>query len=218
MTFRSKMVTLQITVSEKAKMTMERQARDRGIALSHWMGQLFDAAFTAACAREKSMPVSDGDLDAIVGATLLLRAREQWDTATIAQALGVSEPTVVRILDTWKTYRAGSPSALTQPSEVNHLQAAKLKDALSMADLLKLKMRKKFRIVLDVLVRNAGTFVPTERIASQLYSDDPDGGPDDAEGLVHNHVCLIRKNVLAEHGWTITASRGEGYRLERLPA
>jgi len=107
MTFRSKMIGVQISVTEKAKQTLDRQAAERGISSSMWAGQLFDAGFAAACAREKSMPIADGDLDAIMGAVLLLRAREQWDTATIAKSLGVSEPTIVRMLDGWKEYRAG---------------------------------------------------------------------------------------------------------------
>lgn len=102
-----KMTPIQITVSERAKATLTRQAQERGLSLSKWSNQLFDAAFAAACAREKSMPATDADLDAVVGAALLLRAREQWDTATLAQSLGVSEPTVVRILEVWKDYRAG---------------------------------------------------------------------------------------------------------------
>jgi hypothetical protein len=101
----SKMVGITLSVPEKAKQTLERQARERGVASSLWMGQVFDIGFAAICAREKSMPITDLDLDAIVGATLLLRAREKWDTATIAKGLGVSEPTIVRILDGWKTYR-----------------------------------------------------------------------------------------------------------------
>ncbi|UDF29342.1 UNVERIFIED_ORG: helix-turn-helix domain-containing protein [Roseateles sp. XES5] len=123
MTVRSKMVGISISVTEKAKQNLDRQARERGIGLSLWAGQLFDAAFASVCAREKSMPISDGDLDAIVGATLLLRARERWDTATIAQALGVSEPTVVRILDCWREYRAGM--------EANDKLAARLQEALT---------------------------------------------------------------------------------------
>ncbi|MBX4884002.1 hypothetical protein HJA90_10450 [Rhizobium bangladeshense] len=107
MTFRSKMVGIQLSVAEKAKATLDRQAKERGISTSVWAGQIFDMGFAAVCGREKSMPISDQDLNAIVGAVLLLRAKEKWDTATLAKSLGVSEPTVVRILDAWKTYRAG---------------------------------------------------------------------------------------------------------------
>ena len=100
-----KHVAITINVPERAKLTLERQAHERGMATSLWTGQVFDLGFAAICAREKSMPITDPDLDAIVGATLLLRDREKWDTATIAKSLGVSEPTVVRILDGWREYR-----------------------------------------------------------------------------------------------------------------
>lgn len=121
-----KMVPVQVTIPEKAKATLERQARERGVALSMWVGQIFDMGFAAVCGREKSMPISDDDLDAIVGATLLLRAREKWDTATIAKSLGVSEPTVIRILDGWKSYRAAGNAAAR-----NEKQAALLEQAIA---------------------------------------------------------------------------------------
>lgn len=100
-----RMIGITLNVPEKAKLTLDRQARERGCATSLWAGQVFDLGFAAVCAREKSMPVTDADLDAIVSATLLLRARDKWDTATIGKALGVPEPTVVRILDGWRDYR-----------------------------------------------------------------------------------------------------------------
>lgn len=102
-----RMTDLSIRISEKAKDTLDRQARERGVAPSLLAGQLFDMGFAALCAREKSMPVSDGDLDAIVGGTLLLWQAEKWSTAEIAKAMGVPETTVIRIRDAWKTYRRG---------------------------------------------------------------------------------------------------------------
>ncbi|MCV9960772.1 hypothetical protein OIU34_02570 [Pararhizobium sp. BT-229] len=107
MTFRPKMTGIQISVTVKVKDTLDRQAAAHGVSLVLWTSQLFDMGFAAVCAREKSAPILDADLDAIVGATLLLREGEKWDTATIAKGLGIPEPTVVRILDGWKTYRKG---------------------------------------------------------------------------------------------------------------
>lgn len=107
MSFKPRMVGLQISVAPKAKETLDRQARERGLSTVLWASQLFDAGFAAVCAREKSMPITDDDLDAILGATLLLRAREKWDTASIAKSVGVPEHVVVRILDGWKEYRRG---------------------------------------------------------------------------------------------------------------
>ncbi len=105
MAFKPKMTGIQISVSEKVKASLDRQAAAHNVSLSLWCGQLFDMAFAAVCAREKSQQFADADLDAIVGAALLLRAREKWDTATLAKSLGVSEPTIVRILDAWQIYR-----------------------------------------------------------------------------------------------------------------
>ena len=107
MSFKPKLVGLQISVTPKAKETLDRQARARGCSTALWASQLFDAGFAAACAREKSMPITDADLDAILGAALLLRAREKWDTASIAKAVGIPEHVVVRILEGWKEYRRG---------------------------------------------------------------------------------------------------------------
>lgn len=103
-----KMVGVTVAISERAKTTLERQAKERGIASSIWAGQVFDMGFAAVCAREKSMPITDADLDAIVGGTLLMITRENWSTADIAAALGVPEATVSRILDAWRDYRRAS--------------------------------------------------------------------------------------------------------------
>lgn len=100
-----KMVGLTVPVTERAKLTLDRQAAERGVSSSFWAGQVFDMGFAAVCAREKSMPISDADLDAVVGGTLLLLARKNWDCAAIAGALGVPDETVARILDAWRDYR-----------------------------------------------------------------------------------------------------------------
>lgn len=105
MTFHGKLVGIQINVSAKAKETLDRQARERGIASSLWASQCFDIGFAAACAREKGMPVSDGDLDAICGATLLLKFGKSWKPDEIAKGLGVDEAVVKQILAGWKVYR-----------------------------------------------------------------------------------------------------------------
>ena len=54
------------------------------------------------------MPISDADLDAIVGGTLLLMSRSEWDSADIAAKLGVPEATVARIITAWRDYRRAS--------------------------------------------------------------------------------------------------------------
>lgn len=107
MTFHGKMVGIAINVPARAKDTLDRQARERGIASSLWASQVFDLGFAAICAREKSMPVTDGDLDAICEATLMLKFGKSWKPAEIAKGLGVPESTVKSILAGWKEYRRG---------------------------------------------------------------------------------------------------------------
>lgn len=100
-------VGIMINVPERAKLTLDRQAAERGLSSSLWAGHVFDLGFGAICAREKSMPISDGDLDALVGGTLLLMARGEWDNDGIADMLGVPPATVTKILDVWGSYRRG---------------------------------------------------------------------------------------------------------------
>lgn len=102
-----KLVGLTLTVPERAKETLDKQARARGMTTSQWAGLVFDMGFAAICARDKSMPIADDDLDAIVGATLLLKTEKNWSTADVAKKLGVSEAVVSRILDGWRDYRRG---------------------------------------------------------------------------------------------------------------
>jgi hypothetical protein len=117
MVIRQKMVGVSVNITEKAKQTLDLQARARGVSSSLWAGQVFDVGFAAICARDKSMPVVDADLDAIVGASILLWSRGEWDTAEIAKGVGVPEATVVRILDGWKQYRRGQEAGFI-PTEV----------------------------------------------------------------------------------------------------
>lgn len=99
-----KHVGITINVPEIAKATLDRQASARSLSPSVWAGQVFDIGFAAICARERSMPVTDADLDAIVGATLMMWSKD-WDSSSIATGLGVPEPTIIRILDGWRDYR-----------------------------------------------------------------------------------------------------------------
>lgn len=101
------MVGIQISVTDKVKSVLQRQAGARGYALSVWCGMLFDQAYAAVCAREKGLIHTDADLDAVVAGCLLLWARDEWDTAEIGQRLGISEATVAKILDVWRDYRRG---------------------------------------------------------------------------------------------------------------
>lgn len=101
----SRPVGIMINIAPKAKLTIDRQARERSIGSAFWAGQIFDMGFAAVCAREKSMPISDADLDAIVGATLLLQEQDHWDVEKLAKWLGVPSATISSILAGWKAYR-----------------------------------------------------------------------------------------------------------------
>lgn len=118
MVMRQRMVGLSVSITEKAKQTLDLQASKRGVSSSLWAGQVFDIGFAAICARDKSMPLTDADLDAVVGATILLWAHGEWDTAGIAKGVGVPEATVVKILDGWKHYRRGQDTSFIETKEV----------------------------------------------------------------------------------------------------
>jgi sirohydrochlorin ferrochelatase len=100
-------VGIHINVTPRVKATLDAQAQARGYATSAWAGMLLDAGFAAVVARDKGQSHTDADLDAIVGATLLLTTRKEWDTTAIAKQLGIPESTVERILDGWRSYRRG---------------------------------------------------------------------------------------------------------------
>lgn len=104
----TRLVGLSVPITERAKLTLQRQAAERAMSSATWGGLVFDMGFAAVCAREKSMPGTDADLDAVVAGTLLLTSTGDWDTDEICRALGVSEATVVRLLDVWRNYRRGA--------------------------------------------------------------------------------------------------------------
>jgi hypothetical protein len=52
--------------------------------------------------------------------------------------------------------------------------------------------------------------VPVERLVAVLYADRPDGGPDDAIGVVQVQICKLRAR-LAPHGVTIVTVGRDGY-------
>ena len=71
-------------------------------------------------------------------------------------------------------------------------------------------------VILDAVIRTPGLSV--ERVADALYGADPNGGPENAAGVVRQQVC--KANVrLARMGWRITGKDGgQGYRLVRVAA
>lgn len=88
-----------------------------------------------------------------------------------------------------------------------------LERATTLADRLALQRRQR-QILLELA--GARSFISVTRLADRIWQDDPDGGPDDAEGCLHAHVSRLRKS-LAGQGFTIITSRNLGYRLQQEP-
>ena len=67
--------------------------------------------------------------------------------------------------------------------------------------------------LLDVLARVPG-LVPAERIVSQLYAHDPDGGPLNEAGALRWHVFDMRRRLRAANApIAIKSHHGLGYEL-----
>jgi DNA-binding response OmpR family regulator len=71
--------------------------------------------------------------------------------------------------------------------------------------------------VLALLSTRMGRLVSKDALIDHLYSDDPDGGPDTADGLLSVVIFRLKQSI-EPFGWTITSiGRGSGnkasYRL-----
>lgn len=75
-------------------------------------------------------------------------------------------------------------------------------------------IQRRQKQVLEMLLRSPGRFVAKSRIIDAIYGDDPDGGPDDAEGSVQAHISKLRR-LLKPLGYSIESARFDGYRLQR---
>lgn len=65
------------------------------------------------------------------------------------------------------------------------------------------------RQVLDVLINAFPRTLSTRQIADRVYADDPNGGPDKAEGCIEVSLYRIRK-VIKHVGWTAGTSGPHG--------
>ncbi len=88
---------INISVPEVVHARVAKMAVGAKMGVGPYAAQLFLAAYSA---RVKP-PIGDRDLDASVARVAILWA-EKRDTAEIAGAVGLSEATVVRILDAWR--------------------------------------------------------------------------------------------------------------------
>lgn len=88
---------LNISIDDKVHSNLSTMARDASMPVSTYAKVLFEAAYAARWN-------SSGDLtlDAKVGAAVVLFFGAKKDSATIAKALGVSEPLVEKIVSAWR--------------------------------------------------------------------------------------------------------------------
>lgn len=83
-------------------------------------------------------------------------------------------------------------------------------------DAYEMNLPRRERQILEVLVRSTGRPTFMSKIIDELYADDPDGGPENAEGCAQTHISKLRRK-LRPHGWLIDSRRFDGYRLVRDP-
>ncbi len=88
-----------ITLSMPALMheRLSVMARAADVKVGVYAQALFNAAYAARC-----NTTGDVDLDTAVARLVILAASGDYDTADLAVASGLSEPTVQRMLDTWR--------------------------------------------------------------------------------------------------------------------
>lgn len=69
--------------------------------------------------------------------------------------------------------------------------------------------------LLEVLAAGQSRFISIENLTDQVYSEDPQGGPEWALSTVRSTIVRLRRK-LAIQGWEIESRWGVGYRLVRL--
>lgn len=87
------------SIEDRAFATLERLAGQHGYKPTSYAKMLFEAAF----ASRLQVQVDRGIDDQVAVAIVLHGAKK--DSATIAQAVGLSEATVIRIIDAWRSER-----------------------------------------------------------------------------------------------------------------
>lgn len=98
------MASVTLTISDKVKTNLARTAQARGMSTTGFAIILFEAAYAA---RATPGGTGDVDLDAAVARSVILFANG-LDTSAIAPAVGLSEATIVRILDAWRSEVKGA--------------------------------------------------------------------------------------------------------------
>lgn len=87
------------SVEDRIFATLEKQGEKHGYKPTAYAKMLFEAAFAS---RVGVQP--DADLDDQVAAAIVLHGAKN-DSAAIAKAVRLTEPTVIRIIDMWRRER-----------------------------------------------------------------------------------------------------------------
>lgn len=65
-------------------------------------------------------------------------------------------------------------------------------------------------LILEHFLETKGIALTRERIIAVLYGNDPDGGPDDADKAVRNHILRLRERLDAHGIAILTIGIGQG--------
>lgn len=90
---------INFSVDDRIFAVLEKRGAEHGYKPTAYAKMLFEAAFAS---RVGVQP--DADLDEQIAAAIVLYGAKQ-DSATIAKAVRLSEPTVIRIIDVWRRER-----------------------------------------------------------------------------------------------------------------
>lgn len=74
---------------------------------------------------------------------------------------------------------------------------------------------RRMRVLLELLCRNFGEWVPTERVLEVVYADDPDGGPLTAGNSIRV-MCAQLRGKLAHVGLRVEGKVGAGCTGRRI--
>ena len=92
-------VQINFQANDKQAAKLDELARQRGVSRTGYAKLLFDAAFASRVGVQPDVDIDDQIRIAIV----MHGART--DTATISKACGLSEATVIKVIDAWRKER-----------------------------------------------------------------------------------------------------------------
>jgi hypothetical protein len=87
------------SIEDRVYATLEKHGGQHGYKPVAYAKMLFEAAFASRVGAQVNP-----DLDAQVAAAIVMHGARK-DSAAIAKAVRLSEPTVIRIIDTWRRER-----------------------------------------------------------------------------------------------------------------